>query len=79
MSLPLGRDHRRKGPRLPPRRLLLPRRQLRLRLSAPKPNPKGATDPMAVLKDGRFWAGIVVGALLIIFFPQLNVLRKKSS
>jgi hypothetical protein len=34
---------------------------------------------MAVLKDGRFWAGIVVGALLIIFFPQLNVLRKKSS
>jgi hypothetical protein len=32
-----------------------------------------------VLKDGRFWAGVVVGALLIIFFPQLNVLRGKKS
>jgi hypothetical protein len=32
-----------------------------------------------VLKDGRFWAGVIVGALLIIFFPQLNVIRKKSS
>jgi len=31
-----------------------------------------------IVKDGRFWAGIVVGALLIIFFPQLNVLRKKQ-
>jgi hypothetical protein len=34
---------------------------------------------MAVLRDGRFWAGIVIGALLIIFFPQLNVIRRKSS
>jgi hypothetical protein len=34
---------------------------------------------MAVLRDGRFWAGVLIGALLIIFFPQLNVIRKKSS
>jgi hypothetical protein len=34
---------------------------------------------VATLKDGKFWAGVIVGALLLIFFPQLNVIRKKSS
>jgi hypothetical protein len=24
------------------------------------------------LKDGRFWAGVVVGALVLILFPQVN-------
>lgn len=32
-----------------------------------------------VLKDGRFWAGVVIGFLLCVFFPQLNVIRKKSA
>lgn len=27
---------------------------------------------MKALKDGRFWAGVVVGALLLILFPQVN-------
>jgi hypothetical protein len=33
---------------------------------------------MTMVKDGKFWAGVLVGALLLIFFPQLNVIRKKS-
>jgi hypothetical protein len=33
---------------------------------------------MGMVKDGKFWAGVLVGALLLIFFPQLNVIRKKS-
>jgi hypothetical protein len=26
-----------------------------------------------VLKDSRFWAGVVVGYLLLVVFPQLNI------
>jgi hypothetical protein len=26
-----------------------------------------------VLKDKRFWAGVVVGYVLLVAFPQLNV------
>jgi len=26
-----------------------------------------------ILKDGRFWAGVVVGYLILVLFPQLNV------
>jgi hypothetical protein len=25
------------------------------------------------LKDGKFWAGVVVGYLVLVLFPQLNV------
>jgi hypothetical protein len=28
---------------------------------------------MGVLKDGRFWAGVVVGYLLLMFMPQLSI------
>jgi hypothetical protein len=28
---------------------------------------------MHILKDGRFWAGVVVGYLILVVFPQLNV------
>lgn len=28
---------------------------------------------MHALKDPRFWAGVVVGYLLLVIFPQLNV------
>ena len=28
------------------------------------------------LKDGRFWGGLLVGALLIMFVPQLNFRAK---
>jgi hypothetical protein len=34
------------------------------------------------LKSGKFWAGIVVGVLLLAFFPQFNpraVLSSKKS
>jgi hypothetical protein len=34
---------------------------------------------MSFLKDGRFWGGVVVGAALIIFFPQLNMLRGRRA
>ena len=37
---------------------------------------------MAVLKDGRFWGGVLVGILLVSFVPALNVravLGKRSS
>ena len=26
-----------------------------------------------MLKDKRFWAGVVVGYLLLVVFPQLNI------
>jgi hypothetical protein len=26
-----------------------------------------------VLRDKRFWAGVIVGYLLLVFLPQLNV------
>jgi len=26
-----------------------------------------------VLKDKRFWGGVVVGYLLLVVFPQLNI------
>lgn len=29
-----------------------------------------------MLKDHKFWLGVVVGYLLIALFPQLNVLSK---
>jgi hypothetical protein len=29
-----------------------------------------------VLKDHRFWAGVVVGYLLLVVFPQLNIRNK---
>jgi hypothetical protein len=32
---------------------------------------------MGALKDGRFWTGLIIGALLLMFVPQLNV-RSKS-
>ncbi len=28
---------------------------------------------MAALKDARFWGGVLVGALLLMFVPALNV------
>lgn len=28
---------------------------------------------MAVLKDGRFWAGLLVGYLLVTFVPALSI------
>ena len=28
---------------------------------------------MAVLKNKHFWVGVVVGYLLLVVFPQLNV------
>jgi hypothetical protein len=36
---------------------------------------------MGMLKDHRFWTGLLVGYLLLVIFPQLNVrsmLVKKS-
>ena len=33
---------------------------------------------MGVLKDGRFWLGLVAGVLLLMFVPQLNMRAKKS-
>lgn len=33
---------------------------------------------MAVLKDGRFWGGVIVGALLVMFVPGLNIKAKAS-
>lgn len=26
-----------------------------------------------VLKDGRFWMGVLVGYLLVVFVPQLSI------
>ena len=31
---------------------------------------------MGVLKDGRFWIGVVVGYLLLSFMPQLSIRGK---
>lgn len=28
---------------------------------------------MAVLKDGRFWLGFIVGYFFLVIFPQLNI------
>lgn len=28
---------------------------------------------MGILKDHRFWLGVVAGYLLLVLFPQLNV------
>ena len=28
---------------------------------------------MNVLKDGRFWLGVLMGYLLLVVFPQMNV------
>ena len=33
---------------------------------------------MGFLKDGRFWGGVVVGYLALMFLPQLNVFRAKA-
>lgn len=34
---------------------------------------------MGVLRDGRFWGGVLVGALLLMFVPQLNFRRTKAA
>lgn len=37
---------------------------------------------MAVLRDGRFWGGVITGVLLLAFFPALNprtMLARKPS
>jgi hypothetical protein len=34
---------------------------------------------MGALKDGRFWLGLVVGALLLMFVPALNVRAKSKT
>lgn len=28
---------------------------------------------VSALKDGKFWAGVVVGYLVLVLFPQFNV------
>lgn len=28
---------------------------------------------MKVLKDGRFWGGVLVGYFLLVIFPQANI------
>jgi hypothetical protein len=33
---------------------------------------------MGVLKDGRFWFGVLAGYLLLTFMPQLSVRGKVS-
>jgi len=35
---------------------------------------------MAVLRDGRFWIGVLVGYLLVVFVPQVSFknMGKKS-
>jgi hypothetical protein len=32
----------------------------------------------AILKDGRFWVGFLVGYLICVFLPQLSVKRLTS-
>jgi hypothetical protein len=34
---------------------------------------------MGFLKDGRFWGGVVVGYLALMFVPQLNFRAKASA
>jgi hypothetical protein len=31
-----------------------------------------------VLKDGRFWFGVLAGYLLVVFVPQLSIKSKMS-
>ena len=31
------------------------------------------------LKDGRFWGGVLVGYLLVVFLPQLSVKGRMSA
>jgi hypothetical protein len=31
------------------------------------------------LKDGRFWAGVLVGYLLVVFVPQLSIKGRMSA
>ena len=31
-----------------------------------------------ILKDGRFWAGVLAGYLLVVFVPQLSVKSRMS-
>ena len=31
-----------------------------------------------MLKDGRFWAGVVAGYLLLMFMPQLSIRGKMT-
>jgi len=33
---------------------------------------------MGILKDGKFWTGVLVGYLLLTFMPQLSVRGKVS-
>lgn len=33
---------------------------------------------MEVLKDGRFWVGVLAGYLLLTFMPQLSIRGKVS-
>lgn len=28
---------------------------------------------MTILKDGRFWGGVITGYILVVVFPQLNI------
>jgi hypothetical protein len=39
---------------------------------------RGGTD-VAVLKSHQFWIGIIVGLILVGFFPMLNVVGKLKS
>jgi len=32
-----------------------------------------------ILKDGRFWGGVLVGYLLAVFVPQLSIKGKLGS
>jgi len=34
---------------------------------------------MGFLKDGRFWGGVVVGYLALMFVPQLNFRAKATA
>jgi len=33
---------------------------------------------MAILKDHRFWVGLLVGYLLVVFVPKLNFRSKMA-
>jgi len=34
---------------------------------------------VGALRDGRFWAGVVVGYLFLVVFPQFNIRMIKKS
>jgi len=34
---------------------------------------------MGFLKDGRFWGGVIVGYLLVVFLPQISFRSKTSA